>query len=112
MFNAAPADELDAASMVDFLKDNLKVSKIGIIHDANDYGVHVRQNHLRRSSKKERRASASSAWKSTNSADRDMSAQLINLKNAGSQGVVIWGVGFAPAVIVRELEPTGAQRRD
>lgn len=41
------------------------------------------------------------------SSDRDMSAQLINLKNAGSQCIVIWGVGFAPAVIVKNWHQLG-----
>jgi len=106
VFNAAPADELDAAGMVDFLKDNLKVSKIGIIHDSNEYGTRSAESFEK--IVKERAPGITIAGtEKYQSADRDMSAQLVNLKNAGCQCIVIWGVGFAPAVIVKNWNHLG-----
>jgi len=106
VFNAAPADELDAANMVDFLKNNLKVSKIGIIHDANEYGTRSAESFDKILKERAPNITTVSVEK-YQSADRDMSAQLINLKNAGSQAIVIWGVGFAPAVIVKNWSQLG-----
>ncbi len=106
VFNAAPADELDAAGMADFLKDNLKVTKIGIIHDSNEYGTRSADAFEKILEKKAPDIKVVGTEK-YQSADRDMSAQLINLKNAGSQAIVIWGVGFAPAVIVKNWNQLG-----
>ncbi|MFH1117386.1 MAG: ABC transporter substrate-binding protein [Pseudomonadota bacterium] len=106
VFNAAPADELDAAGMVDFLKDNLKVTKLGIIHDSNEYGTRSAEAFDKILAKRAPDIKIVGTEK-YQSADRDMSAQLINLKNAGSQAVVIWGVGFAPAVIVKNWNQLG-----
>jgi branched-chain amino acid transport system substrate-binding protein len=106
VFNAAPADELDAAGMIEFLRDYLKVKNIGIIHDANEYGT--------RSTESFSKILAQTApgikivrVEKYQSNDRDMSAQMINLKNAGSQCIVIWGVGFAPAVIAKNWSQLG-----
>lgn len=106
VFNAAPADELDAANMIDFLKDNLRVSKIGIIHDANEYGTRSTESFEK--ILKERAPGITVVGvEKYQSADRDMNAQLINLKNAGSQCIVVWGVGFAPAVVVKNWNQLG-----
>jgi branched-chain amino acid transport system substrate-binding protein len=108
VFNAAPTDELDAAGMVDFLKENLGVSKIGIIHDSNEYGTRSAESFEK--ILKERAPGITVVGvEKYQSTDRDMSAQMINLKNAGSQCVVIWGVGFAPAVIVKNWNQLGLQ---
>ncbi len=106
VFNAAPADELDAEGMIDFIRDNLKVAKIGIIHDANEYGSRSTESFLEIIAKRAPGIKIVGVEK-YQSADRDMSAQLINLKNAGSQCIVIWGVGFAPAVIVKNWHQLG-----
>lgn len=109
VFNAAPPDELDAESMIDFLKDNLKVNKIGIIHDANEYGTRSAESFTKILKKRAPGIKVVGVEK-YQSQDRDMSAQLINLKNAGSQCIVIWGVGFAPAVIVKNWNQLGLNK--
>lgn len=109
VFNAAPADELDAAGMVDFLKDNLKVTKIGVIHDSNEYGTRSAKSFEKILKEKAPGIKVVGTEK-YQSADRDMTAQLINLKNAGSQCIVIWGVGFAPAVIVKNWNQLGLKK--
>ncbi|MBN2125915.1 MAG: ABC transporter substrate-binding protein [Deltaproteobacteria bacterium] len=106
VFNAAPADELDAEGMIDFIKENLKSTKIGIIHDANEYGSRSTESFLEMIGKRAPGIKIAGVEK-YQSSDRDMSAQLINLKNAGSQCIVIWGVGFAPAVIVKNWHQLG-----
>ncbi len=106
VFNAAPADELDAEGMIDFIKDNLKLNVIGIIHDANEYGTRSTESFLEQIGKRAPGIKIAGVEK-YQSSDRDMSAQLINLKNAGSQCIVIWGVGFAPAVIVKNWHQLG-----
>jgi branched-chain amino acid transport system substrate-binding protein len=106
VFNAAPADELDAAGMVEFLRDNLKVKEVGIIHDANEYGTRSAEAHMRMMSEMAPKIQVVGIEK-YQSSDRDMSAQLINLKNAGSECIVIWGVGFAPAVVVKNWSQLG-----
>lgn len=106
VFNAAPADELDAQGMVTFLKNNLKVDQIGIIHDANEYGTRSAESF---SQLLEGMAPGIKivGQEKYQSSDRDMTAQLTNLKNAGSECIVIWGVGFAPAVIVKNWNQLG-----
>lgn len=106
VFNAAPTDELDAEGMADFLKDNLKLGKIGIIHDSNEYGTRSAESFQKILQEKAPGITVVGVEK-YQSTDREMSAQLINLKNAGSQCIVIWGVGFAPAVIVKNWAQLG-----
>lgn len=106
VFNAAPADELDAVTMIEFLRDNLNVTKLGVIHDANEYGTRSTQSFISIMRDMAPKIEVVGVEK-YQSADRDMTAQLINLRNAGSEGIVIWGVGFAPAVVVRNWHQLG-----
>lgn len=109
VFNAAPADELDAATMVDFLRNNLKIEKLGIIHDANEYGTRSAESFTAILKDREPGIKVVGMEK-YQSGDRDMTAQLTNLKNAESECIVIWGVGFAPAVIVKNWNQLGMKK--
>ena len=106
VFNAAPADELDAVTMAEFLRDNLNIKKLGIIHDANEYGTRSAESFtaILKETSPEIKIVGIEKYQS---GDRDMSVQLTNLKNAGSECIVIWGVGFAPAVIVKNWNQLG-----
>jgi branched-chain amino acid transport system substrate-binding protein len=106
VFNAAPPDELDAEGIAYFIKNNLMVTKVGVIHDANEYGTRSAESFSQLLSKIAPNTQIVRVEK-YQSDDRDMSAQLINLKNAGSQCIVIWGVGFAPAVVVKNWHQLG-----
>ncbi|RJR18650.1 MAG: hypothetical protein C4582_11385 [Desulfobacteraceae bacterium] len=108
VFNAAPADELDAEGMIAFLKENLKVKKIGIIHDANEYGTRSTESFVALLAKLAPGITVVGTEK-YQSNDREMTGQLVNLKNAGSECIVIWGVGFAPGVVVKNWSQLGMQ---
>jgi len=106
VFNAAPADELDAEGIAYFIKNNLVLTKVGVIHDANEYGTRSAESFSKILSEVAPNTQIV-RFEKYQSDDRDMSAQLINLRNAGSQCIVIWGVGFAPAVVVKNWHQLG-----
>lgn len=108
VFNAAPSDEVDADGMIAFLEHNLAVKKIGILHDANEYGSRSAEmfaNKLKKSGK-----IAIVGTEQYQSKDRDFSGQLVNLRNAGSEAIVLWGVGFAPTSIIKNWAQLGMKK--
>jgi branched-chain amino acid transport system substrate-binding protein len=105
VFNAAPADEVDADVMIAFLENNLAVKKIGVLHDANEYGTRSAEMFAEKLKKSGKLTIVGT--EQYQSKDRDFSGQLVNLRNAGSEAIVLWGVGFAPTSIIKNWAQLG-----
>jgi len=106
LFRVRPDDSIAAAAMVKFIKEDLKLSKVGILHDTDAFGTGgadlveqgAKANGLT-VAKRERYTTK----------DKDFTAQLLSLKNAGAQVMVVYGTNTEDvAVIQRQYRQLGS----
>ena len=82
-----PDDSLSAAAMVKYTKEDLKLTKIGILHDSDAFGTAGAD--LVEQYAKEAGLSVVKREKFTTSA-KDFTAQLLSLKSAGAEIMVVY----------------------
>ena len=106
MFRVRPDDSIVAQGMIKYIKEEMKLSKVGILHDADAFGTgggdlverYAKENGLI-VVKREKYSGA----------DRDFTAQLLALKNAGTEVMVVYATaGPAIAVIQRQYRQIGS----
>ena len=106
MFRVRPDDSIVAQGMIKYIKEEMKLSKVGILHDADAFGTgggdlverYAKENGLT-VVKREKYSGA----------DRDFTAQLLALKNAGAEVMVVYATaGPAIAVIQRQYRQIGS----
>ena len=106
MFRVRPDDSIVAQGMIKYIKEEMKLSKVGLLHDADAFGTgggdlverYAKENGLT-IVKREKYSGA----------DRDFTAQLLALKNAGTEVMVVYATaGPAIAVIQRQYRQIGS----
>ena len=106
MFRVRPDDSIVAQGMIKYIKEEMKLSKVGILHDADAFGTgggdlverYAKENGLT-VVKREKYSGA----------DRDFTAQLLALKTAGAEVMVVYATaGPAIAVIQRQYRQIGS----
>jgi branched-chain amino acid transport system substrate-binding protein len=106
LFRVRPDDSIVAQGMVKYIKEDMKLAKIGILHDADAFGSggadlvekFAIENGLTLV-KREKYAGS----------DRDFTAQLLSLKTAGAEVMVVYATaGPAIAVIQRQYRQIGS----
>lgn len=106
LFRVRPDDSIVAQGMVQYIQAEMKLAKIGILHDADAFGTggadlvekYARQAGL----------TVVKREKYTGS-DRDFTAQLLALKSAGAEVMVVYATaGPAIAVIQRQYRQLGS----
>ena len=106
MFRVRPDDSIVAQGMIKYIKEEMKLSKVGILHDADAFGTgggdlverYAKENGLT-VVKREKYSGA----------DRDFTAQLLALKNVGTEVMVVYATaGPAIAVIQRQYRQIGS----
>ena len=105
LFRVRPDDSIAAAAMVKYIKENTSFTKIGILHDSDAFGTGganlVEQNA------KDAGLTISKREKYTTK-EKDFTAQLLSLKNAGTQIMVLYGTNPEDvAVIQRQYRQLG-----
>jgi branched-chain amino acid transport system substrate-binding protein len=106
LFRVRPDDTVVAQGMVKYIKEDLHLSKLGILHDSDAFGTggaDLVEKYAKESGlnvvKREKYAGS----------DLDFTAQLLALKNAGAEVVVIYATaGPAIAVIQRQYRQLGS----
>jgi len=104
VFRTPPTDSMAIQKVLDYLKDNLKVTKIAVLHDANTFGT---------GGADELQAKAPGydieivARESYGSADTDMTGQLTKIQQTGAEAVVVWGTNPGPASIAKNMQQLG-----
>ena len=87
VFRLRPDDSVAAAAMVQFAKDNLKLTKIGILHDSDAFGsggaALVEQNAKQQGVTVVKDLSYTADSK-------DYTAQLLAIKDAGAQAIITY----------------------
>lgn len=105
LFRVRPDDSIAAAAMVKYIKQDTQFTKIGILHDTDAFGTGgadlVEQGAKAVDLTIVRREKYTSK-------EKDFTAQLLSLKNAGAQIMVIYGTNPEDvAVIQRQYRQLG-----
>jgi branched-chain amino acid transport system substrate-binding protein len=106
LFRCRPDDSIAAAGMVKYIKEDMKVSKVGILHDTDAFGTGGAD--LVEQGCKENSLTVVKRQKYTTK-DKDFTAQLLSLKNAGAQVMVVYGTNPEDvATIQRQYRQLGS----
>ncbi len=104
MFRIRPQDSTAATAMARYVKDKLKASKPGIIYIQNDFG----QGGANAAAKLlEEQGAKSVGSESYGQNDKDMSAQLLNLKNKGADVIIAFVYPLDAALLLRQMKTLG-----
>ena len=106
LFRVRPDDSIAALAMIKYIKEDAKLTKVGILHDTDAFGAGGAD--LVEKYTKEYGLTLVKREKFTTK-DKDYTAQLLSLKNAGAQVMVV----YAPnpedaAVIMRQYRQLGS----
>jgi branched-chain amino acid transport system substrate-binding protein len=101
-------DTTQAKALIEFLRSQLKIDKIGIIYVNDDFG---KAGADRVKSVIEGYGLKPVAMEGHNPQDKDFSAQLGRLRNAGAGAVVLWTHDTEAALIVRQAKQLGLNMR-
>jgi branched-chain amino acid transport system substrate-binding protein len=104
ILRVTPSDMVMAANYVEFAVKKLGLKKIAILHDSSDYGKGPLP--ILKSKMKELGVEPV-AVESFNVGDKDFSGQLNNIKNAGADGVFLWGLYVEGAQILIQAKQLG-----
>ncbi len=88
LFRVRPDDSITALAMVKYIDEDMKLSRIGILHDSNVFGTGGAD--LVEQGAKERGMTIVRREKYT-TGERDYTARLLSLKDAGAQIMVLYG---------------------
>jgi branched-chain amino acid transport system substrate-binding protein len=106
LFRVRPDDSIAALAMVKFIKEDAKLTKVGILHDTDAFGAGGAD--LVEKYAKEYGLNMVKREKYTTK-DKDYTAQLLSLKNAGAEVMIL----YAPnpedaAVVMRQYRQLGS----
>ncbi|HZK67455.1 MAG TPA: ABC transporter substrate-binding protein [Chloroflexota bacterium] len=106
LFRCRPDDSIAAAAMVKYIKEDLKLTKVGILHDSDAFGTGGAD--LVESGAKAAGLTVVERRKYTTK-DKDFTAQLLSLKDAGAEVMVVYGTNPEDvAVIQRQYRQLGS----
>jgi branched-chain amino acid transport system substrate-binding protein len=106
LFRVRPDDSIAAGAMVKYIKEDTKFTKVGILHDTDAFGTGGAD--LVEKDAKEAGLQVVKREKYTTK-DKEFTAQLLSLKNAGAQIMVLYGTNPDDvAVIQRQYRQLGA----
>jgi len=106
LFRVRPDDSIAAAAMVKYIKEDTKFTKVGILHDTDAFGTGGAD--LVEKGAKDVGLTVVKREKYTTK-DKDFTAQLLSLKNAGAEIMVLYGTNPEDvAVIQRQYRQLGS----
>ena len=100
MFRIRPADSTAAVAMAQFVKGTLKATKPGIIYIQNDFGQGAAKAATKTLADAGIAVVASEAYGGN---DKDMSAQLLSLKNKGADAIIALSFPQDGALLLRQI---------
>jgi branched-chain amino acid transport system substrate-binding protein len=104
MFRIRPQDSAAAEAIARFVKQSLKATKPGIIYIQNDFG----QGAAKAAAKKlEGLGIKVAGMEAYGGNDKDMSAQLLSLKNKGADAVIAMSFPQDGALLLRQIKTLG-----
>jgi branched-chain amino acid transport system substrate-binding protein len=106
-FRTGTHDALDKEVATRFLVEDLKAKKVGILHVANEWGYSGRDNVT--NFLKEFGGLQPVAVASYQPTDKDLTAQILQMKDAGADAVFSQGHPVDEALIVKQLDQLGVK---
>lgn len=104
IFSVAPGDSLVIQRVMIYFKDELKIKKFAILHDANAYGTGGADEVKAQAPKYNLSITANESY---GSADTDMTAQLSKIQQTEAEAILVWGTNPGPASIARNMQQLG-----
>lgn len=101
VFRTPPSDSMAIEKVLQYLKNNLKVTKIAILHDSNAFGTGGADELQAKAPDSGIQVVAREQYGST---DTDMTAQLTKVKQTPAQAIVVWGTNPGPASIAKNMQ--------
>ena len=98
LFRCRPDDSISAYAMVKYLTEDLKLTKIGILHDTDAFGTGGAD--LIEQYSKELGATVVKR-ESYTTKDKDYTAQLLSLKNAGTEIMLLYGTNPDDVAVIQ-----------
>jgi len=98
LFRVRPDDSIAAAAMVKYIKEDTKFTKVGILHDSDAFGTGGAD--LVEKGCKESGLTVVKREKYTTK-EKDYTAQLLSIKNAGAQVMVLYGTNPEDAAVIQ-----------
>jgi len=105
IFRIYANEDSQALGMVDWMMEHEKLKRPAIIYNSNDYGVggfQIFQERL-----KEKYKISPAAAERYNPGDQDFSAQLLRIKGADPDGLLIYAFAQEAGIIVRQAKELG-----
>ena len=101
IFRTPPTDSMAIDKVLAYLKTNLKIKQIAILHDSNAYGTGGATELAAKASTAGIQVVANESYGST---DTDMTAQLTKIQQTPAQALVVWGTNPGPASIAKNMQ--------
>ncbi len=106
LFRMRPDDSVAAAAMVQYIKEDMKLTKVGVLHDSDAFGTGG-ATLVERYSKENGLTVVKN--ESYTASSKDYTAQLLSLKNAGAEVMVVYATRPEDvALIERQYHDLGA----
>jgi branched-chain amino acid transport system substrate-binding protein len=103
-FQTVPDNDIDAEAIGNFAVKDLGLKKLAILHDTNAYGTTGAESQVKFFQKMKVEIVAIEKYKQD---DRDMTASLLKIKNAGADGLIVWGTVNVPSIIAKDMKRLG-----
>lgn len=104
IFRVRPSDTITAGAAAQFMYENLGLRKIGLLTNTEDHGTGALDVMTAYYNTKD---DVSIVKESFNVGDRDLTAQLLSLTNAGVEGIIYWGHEAEVTLLARQVEELG-----
>ena len=106
LFRVRPDDSIGARAIVKYIGEDMKLRKIGILHDSDASGTGAAD--LVERGAKERGIAVVKREKYASRERGDFTARLLSLKEAGAEIMVMWGYPIDAAHIQRQYRQIGS----
>jgi branched-chain amino acid transport system substrate-binding protein len=104
VWRVAPKEDLAVLRVLKYIKESLKVTKIGVLCDETAFG----QSGLAQIEKTKAEFGLEVVAKESYKMDEtDLTAQLTKIKGASPEVIVVWGTNPAPAIAAKNMKQLG-----
>lgn len=104
IFSVAPSDALVIQRAMMYFQNEMKITKLAVLHDANAYGTGGADQVKAMAPKYGITIVANESY---GSADTDMTAQLTKIQQTPAQAILVWGTNPGPASIAKNMQQLG-----
>ena len=101
------SDRDQVERVVEYAVETDRFTKVAVLYDTSDYGIGGRDIALKALAKRNLQPVVVEGWKQT---DADFSSQIVKLKSAGAQGVIVWGTVEGAVRIAQQMRSLGLEQ--